>query len=100
MTTDERFQIHEQMMASIEANISALVEAQQKGEKRLDRVGAMVKVGMKMLVALVRHERNQDRRIDRLAEGHKEIQNEQRELQRMLKHFLASQMHRDGRGSR
>jgi ABC-type transporter Mla subunit MlaD len=82
VTTEERFHVHEQMIASIERNLGALVEAQQQTEQRvneLTRVVASVIEIQRDTLGMIQNVVNRveqltqqgaatDRRLDRLAE--------------------------------
>ena len=118
MTNGERLQFHEQLLASIERNIAALVEAQQKTDERVDTLaqavaGLVELVGsnqnmMREVIDMVRLMADRqdyfEEWLARVAQHQEEADRRQRESDRRmdrlaetLQRFLDSQMGRDGR---
>ena len=104
MTFEEFLGFHQQWSVSIEQNIGALVEAQQRTEQRVDALaqrvdalgqvtGTLIQVSERTLAMfqdMIRHQEQTDQRIDRLAEN-------QQRLEDTLQRFLDSQIGGDGR---
>lgn len=98
MTTEQHLQLHDQMIASIERNLSALVEAQQKSELEIaasQRVviglGQMVERGLGLLLDVSRNVKRLTGKVDELAERQLEADERQRRLdERMDSHCSAT----------
>lgn len=96
MTTEERFHLHEQMLASIERNLGALVEAQQRTERQVGTLAQATDRILGMLQEVIRHQQWADQRVDRSEERMDRLTESQQRLADTLQRFLDSQMGRNG----
>lgn len=81
MTPEEGLNFHEQFLASLERNVAALVEAQQRTDQNVSRLEQSV-ARLEHQRELAEHQFDTDAKLDRLAET--------------LQKFLDSQLRRNG----
>ena len=110
MTTEQHLQLHDQMIASIERNLSALVEAQQKSEKEIEtsrqvviRLGQVADRTLIMVQELATRQLQADERGIQADERQRQADERQRRLdERMdklaesLQRYLDSESRRNG----